>query len=257
MEKNYKSTDSVSLKSRLNINEKYSKSDFHAWLQKYLGTIDFGDVLDIGCGTGKQTLWFLDHMAKAGKVCAFDISKGSIKELAASLGNNGSAEIRVGSMDELGDVIDREFSVKKFDLIHSAFSLYYAKDPLLTLRDALRALKDEGTLAVSGPHLVNTLLDFLSEYQDIPKESWDCLKFIDDVVLSFCNKHFKRVETHIFVNNMSITDIKDFAAYYRSCTFFNKKTEKDVLKDIGGIIDTSGVFHMQKNSKIVIASNKI
>ena len=257
MEKNDKRTDSASLKNRLNINEKYSRNDFHAWLQNHIGKISFHDVLDIGCGIGRQTLWFLDHVTKGGKVCAFDISKESIKQLTKSLSNNKKAEICVGSMDELGDVIDRRFSVKKFDLIHSAFSLYYAKDPRLTLQDAFRALKNEGALVISGPHLVNTLLIFLSGYQDIPQYSWDCLEFIDDVVLGFCQKHFMWIETHLFVNDIFITDIKDFETYYRSCTFFNKKTEKDVLKSVGDIINASGVFHIQKNSKIVIASNKL
>jgi ubiquinone/menaquinone biosynthesis C-methylase UbiE len=257
MKKNDRSADSVSLENRLNINEKYSRNDFHVWLQNYLGKISFHDVLDVGCGTGKQTLWFLDHVTKGGTVCALDISKESIKQLSASLSNNKAAEIRVGSMDELGNVIIRDFSVKKFDLVHSTFSLYYAKDPRLTLQDALMALKDEGTLAISGPHLVNTLLTFLSRYQDIPQNSWDCLEFINDVVLSFCHKHFKRIETHLFVNNTFITDVKDFETYYKSCTFFNKKMEKTILKNVGDIINASGVFHIQKNSKIVIANNKL
>ena len=250
-------SNSSFLENRLDFNEKYSTNDFHVWLQSHLAKIDFRNVLDIGCGTGKQTFWFLDHLKENGAVCALDVSEECIKQLKAALRGNENAQVAVGSMDELRDVIDEEFSVKKFDLAHSAFSLYYAKDPISTLRDILSSLTDNGTLVISGPHLVNTLLSFLSRYQDIPRYSRDCLEFIDDVALSFCQRHFKDVEADVFVNNMFVTNAEDFAAYYRSSTFFDKKAEIAVLREVNERIAKTGHFHIQKNSKIVIAKNKL
>lgn len=257
MTENLRSSDSKSLCNRLDFNGKYSRNDFHAWLNGYLANIDFTDVLDIGCGTGMQTKWFLSRLNKKGRVCALDISKESIRRLKADLGDEKRAEVIVGSMDDLKGLAGKSFSIKKFDLVHSAFSLYYASDPERTLRDALKLMKKNGVMAISGPNLVNTLLTFLAAHQEVPQYSWDCLEFMNDVVLHFCRKNFAEVETHVFVNNLFVTDAEDFAEYYRSSTFFDAKAEKDVLKDVGDTIDRTGHFHIQKNAKIVIASQAL
>ena len=39
------------------------------------------NILDLGCGTGKQSLKISSIVGKQGKVCAIDLSKESIQKL--------------------------------------------------------------------------------------------------------------------------------------------------------------------------------
>ncbi len=244
------------LKDRLDFNQKYSRLDFQQWLCRHLDQIKFESVLDIACGTGKQTSWFARKIIPNGKVCAFDKSADSIEKIKLLSIEFQNIEACIGSMDELYNCVSNNFSIKQFDLAHCSYALYYAKNPHETIQQILQVLAKDGTLALSGPHLVNTLLVFLSQYQDIPQASWDCLEFMNDIVLFNCYRYFNTVRTHIFVNNMYITSLEDFAEYYRASTFYSVEAERKILNDVNDIINKKGSFHIQKNTKLVIASLK-
>jgi ubiquinone/menaquinone biosynthesis C-methylase UbiE len=59
-------TSTQHLTTRLELNRKYSSSDFDAWLMKRLDVREGQDILDVGCGTDAQALPFLRQMRKAG-----------------------------------------------------------------------------------------------------------------------------------------------------------------------------------------------
>jgi len=244
------------LNNRLDFNQKYSKEDFHLWLYSYLKRIKFHHVLDVGCGTGKQTLWFAKYLKKRGRVCALDISEKSVKLVKNSAKGLRNVEVCSGSMDELAMVAKNNFSVSEFDLAHCSFALYYANRPFGVLNQMLKVLSRDGSIAISGPHKINSLFSFLSQYQKIEQSIWDCLEFMNDVVLHFCNRHFKKIETHLFVNNLFVTDITDFAQYYRSSTFFNKQAQRRILRRVSDTIKQKGFFHIQKHSKLIVAKEK-
>lgn len=254
---NKRATNSSFLNERLDFNAKYSRADFLSWLTGHLSSIPFCTVLDVGCGTGAQAVWFGRKVLNRGKTCAFDISESSIAQLKSSLPAGISVETCVGSMDELISVVKDNFGNIKFDLVHSSYSLYYARDINSVLEAMFVLLAPSGSLAISGPYETNTLLSFLSRFHDIPQLSWDCLKFIDDCVLPFCNKRFRNIESHIFINDQFVTDVNDFARFYRSATFFDPAAEKRVLKEVNSIINKDGCFHIRKNGKLVIAREKI
>lgn len=251
---NKNSENTNMLNNRLDFNAKYSSADFLEWLFGILGEIDFDSVLDAGCGSGKQTFWFSDRLDGGGQVCSFDISEKSIADINSK--KLANVEAVVGSFDDIEGVLN-SFSVKKFDLIHSSYAMYYAKKPLYTLRSLLPALKDDGKMAVCAPYAVNSFLDFLSQFQKIGQLNWDCMEFINDTALIFAHNNFSDVRTHIFVNNMRVTELDDLMQNYKSSTFYDASAEKNIASAAKKIIDKNGFFHIQKKSKIVVASDKI
>src|SRR5262245_39744883 len=66
------------LEKRLEINRTYSSVDFTDWLLDRLKIIPGEDILDVGCGSGAQTLPFAQRVGPLGSVSALDISSESI-----------------------------------------------------------------------------------------------------------------------------------------------------------------------------------
>lgn len=242
------------LNNRLDFNAKYSSADFLEWLFGILGGLEFDSVLDAGCGSGKQTFWFSDRLKGGGQVCSFDISEKSISDINSK--KLANVEAAVGSFDDMAGALS-SFNTKSFDLVHSSYAMYYAKNPLATLRSLLSALKDDGKMAICAPYAVNSFLDFLSQFQKIGQLNWDCMEFINDTVLIFAHNNFNDVKTHIFVNNMQVTELDDLMQNYKSSTFYDASAEKNIVSAAKKIIDENGFFHIQKKSKIVVAGNKI
>jgi len=254
---NKKSENTLFLENRLNFNEKYSNNNFHKWLFNKFDNISYTSVLDVGCGMGKQTFYF-NEKNKSAKVCGFDISDNSIQHISDIIKNKKikNTEVHVGDINHITDTI-KKFNIDSFDLIHSSFALYYANNELQSLRAMYDVLENHGTMIISSPHGVNTFLNFLSKYQEIPQLSWDCLNFIDDIVLGFYHKNFMNIKTNMFINNLYVDSSDDLIENYRASTFYNKKIENKIFNEIKNIISQNGFFHIQKNSKVAIANGKL
>ena len=54
-------------------------------LRKVLSTIHFDNCLEVGCGTGKNTVWLME---KASKVLAIDFSEAMLKKAKEKISSN-------------------------------------------------------------------------------------------------------------------------------------------------------------------------
>lgn len=252
---NKDSVNPIKLNERLNFNQKYSSQDFNAWLFGFLDKIEFDQVLDVGCGVGTQSLWFSEKLKEKGSVLGIDVSEKSITEARKKIVHPNVVFSAI-AMEDISDSIYNIFKPKRVNLIHSSFAFYYAKKPIETLKKLHQLLSEDGVFAISGPSSINTFLNYLSRYQEIKQEVWDCLEFIDDIVLSFVFMNFKEVETHLFVNNQYVDNFEDIAEYYKSSTFYDDKLEDKILSALQKEIKEKGYFHIQKNSKLVIGKYK-
>ena len=75
-------------------------------------------MLDLGCGTGKQTHKISNLIGKKGKVCAVDLSKESIKKLSEKSKNTNVNAI-VDSFDNIDTILN------KLRLKKPLFNQYY------------------------------------------------------------------------------------------------------------------------------------
>ena len=73
-------TNSDSLNYRIKFNKKYSQYNFDSWIRKFYNFKKNKNILDIGCGDGKQIDFAIKMSNKNSKIVGLDLSTKSIKK---------------------------------------------------------------------------------------------------------------------------------------------------------------------------------
>ena len=85
-------------------NNKVSVIDFQQWVQDQIEILEGDHVLDVGCGTGAQSLRYLDRVCDKGSVYAIDAMKSSINQLIEKT-KLPNLIAQVGDMMNLSNII--------------------------------------------------------------------------------------------------------------------------------------------------------
>src|SRR5271165_6009363 len=138
------------LEQRIAENRASQEIDLATWIFERLQVRPVDQVLELCCGTGGQTLPFLDRLGESGSLVALDISSEALKTLAAKVGVEQQRKLRliVGGLDDLPGALEES---SRFDLIFCGYGLYYSADAVATLNQARRGLKPGGRIAIVGP----------------------------------------------------------------------------------------------------------
>jgi ubiquinone/menaquinone biosynthesis C-methylase UbiE len=146
MEIKYQET-AKDLLTRIRIHEKYGARDIDKWTVEILQPGPAMKILDVGCGAGKQCFLYSDFTNREAEITGGDVSSELLEKARAR-------------NTERGDKVDfrfldfnkpMPFADGTFDLISSAFAIYYAADLQSTFSEAHRILRTGGRLFVTGP----------------------------------------------------------------------------------------------------------
>jgi malonyl-CoA O-methyltransferase len=126
-------------------------------VREALGDVAGLAVLDLGCGTGRHTLW----MANAGaSVTAIDFSEGMMERARAK---PGAEKVRF----LVHDLHQRlPFADRSFDRVVSGLVLEHLHDMASFFSEAHRVLKPGGRAVVSGMHPAMFLRDVRARFRD-------------------------------------------------------------------------------------------
>ncbi|MBD1396338.1 class I SAM-dependent methyltransferase [Pontibacter sp. JH31] len=112
-------------------------------LRKVLAGVAFDSCLEIGCGTGKNTMWLLD---KARYVAAVDLSEGMLAKAKAKVNNNRVDFIQA-------DITrDWQFTDTRFDLVTFSLVLEHISDLGHVFAQAANVLRPGGYVYVGELH---------------------------------------------------------------------------------------------------------
>ena len=246
-----RSTSSSSLDVRLEANRRSQKLDFKEWSLKILSPEEGDKVLEIGCGTGAQTIPVSRKIGERGSLTFVDLSAQSVATVSEKLGSSTTQRGIVGSMDDIDDLLD--LNIGKFDLIYSVYAMYYSKEPKRLLDSLLNRLSPDGRLCILGPESPHGFVELARKYSAIPEEVDNSLNFRTEVVESFMKKNFQSYEVFVIRNPQFFYSTEDALEFFRNTTYYSHLFEKQISEVIEQEISAKSVFVVDKYSSATSA----
>lgn len=250
-----RAVDTEFLEKRLDINKTYASADFDGWLFERLAVKPGMDVLDVGCGTGAQTLPFAKLVVPGGSVSALDISASSIELLKRRLPAGAPVEAVATDMAALSELIETKYRVKSYDLAHSSYALYYSPKRLDVLDTMRRALKPGGRCAIFTPIGPHGLVDLAARFTKVPEPVFDSLRFGTTVLEPYFRANFKSVDVHRFHNEITLPSSDVLIEFYRQTTYHDPAAETAMRAVADKAIAENGRYVYEKNGYLIIGTN--
>lgn len=255
MKINYRET-SKDLLVRIDIHEKYGSANIDEWTNKLLQPQAGMKILDVGCGAGKLCFLFDDYTKGAAKITGGDFSEELLEKARAKNAERGS-KVDFQFLDFNQPF---NFADGTFDLLTSAFAIYYASDLDFTFGEAHRVLKPGGRLFVSGPLPENKQM-----FYNIIKEATNAAippmpgssRFKGDI-FNTISKIFAKAELHKFENHLTFPEVAPFIDYVRASLGEDRKlwtsmfTGKDEYESLIGKIEAVAKKWFDRDGKLVM-----
>jgi ubiquinone/menaquinone biosynthesis C-methylase UbiE len=235
MKINYQET-ARDLLTRIDIHTRYGARDIDQWTVELLHPAPDARILDVGCGAGKQCFLFYDHTRGKADINGGDFSDELIARAEQEREKRG-AKIRFMHLD-----FNQRFPFDDngFDLVTSAFAIYYASDLKFTFSEARRVLVPGGHLFVSGPLPANKQMfyDIIREASGKAIPPMPGSSRFEGEIFATIQGLFAHTEMHVFENPITFPSVAPFIEYTRASLsedrklwtgMFNGKDEYEAL----------------------------
>jgi ubiquinone/menaquinone biosynthesis C-methylase UbiE len=255
MEINYQET-SKDLLVRIDIHAKYGAANIDQWTVDLLKPQPGFNILDVGCGSGKQCFLYHDYVKGDAKITGGDFNQELLEKARAENQKRGT------DMEFMFLDFNKRFPFddNQFDLCSSAFAIYYASDLDFTFGEAHRVLKPGGRLFVTGPLPENKQMfyDIIKEAtnQEIPPMPGSS-RFKGPIYKTI-EKIFAKTELHVFENPLTFPEVKPFMNYVRASLSEDRKlwgsmfNGKDEYEAVISKIEAVANRWYQRDGKLVM-----
>jgi ubiquinone/menaquinone biosynthesis C-methylase UbiE len=232
-----KATESSSLKTRIEKNEQAQELDFIGWIFDHLD-INAGErVLELCCGTGSQTVEFLNRVGEEGNVVAVDVSAESLETLEDRVEDDKQSRLTIIEADVMeieSALAEAGYDETMFDIVFCAYGLYYLDEPLTVLENASKFLAPEGSITIVGPFGPNNgpWFSLLSEAGvELPEfVRYSNSTFMNETVVPWAAENFEHLAVETAVNHIERTNADELFEYWESSTYFDQERAGAVQK---------------------------
>ncbi len=264
MEINYQETSKDLLK-RIDIHELYGARNIDLWNTEVLQPQPGFKILDVGCGAGKQCFLYSDYTKGQADIIGGDFSDELLDKARAKLAERGEKNIKFQFLD-----FNKSFAFESntFDLLSSAFAIYYAADLKFTFGEAHRVLRSPdavsgrpgGRLFVTGPLPENKQMfyDIIKEATNKPIPPMPGSSRFKGEIFDTISSIFAKTELLTFENPLTFPEVSPFIDYVRASlsedrklwtSMFNGKEEYEALI---GEIEKVATRWFERDGKLVM-----
>ncbi len=221
MEISYQETSKDLLK-RIAIHEKYGSRNIDEWNLEVLQPQPGFKILDVGCGAGKQCFLYSDHTGRKAEIIGGDFSEELLDKARAKLAERGDTNVSFRFLDFNQPF---EFGDDTFDLVSSAFAIYYASNLDFTFGEAHRVLHPGGRLFVTGPLPENKKMfyDIIKEATGQPIPPMPGSSRFKGEIYQTIEGIFAKTELLTFENPLTFPEVAPFMDYVRASLSEDRK----------------------------------
>lgn len=241
-------TDTDALRSRACVNANKAKYDLEEWMLPLLPPLQGLQVLDLGCGTGKQVFRLAPLVSDAGRILGIDLSQEATNAVnqRAKTENLQSVEAQRMALDDC----PHRLSDRRFDLIISSYAIYYSQDVVALLKGLRSLLTDRGVVFVCGPgqgtnaeicDMVNGFIHSVSE-QHKPLDDFLDSAQIREIAGAYSSFTVSRLENQILFDSA-----EDVLLWWKHHNSFVSSVAAKVENSFRTYFETNNIFSLTKN----------
>jgi ubiquinone/menaquinone biosynthesis C-methylase UbiE len=218
--------DSRKLSNRLALNSTTQKINFNKWLFKNMPKIEPQyKILDLGCGTGNQTKYFLKELGNQGRVIAIDASKDSLNLI--------NEDFRLTKYEEDFDNLEKlkeTLGNIKFDIINATYSIYYSKHPISLIKFLKENyLKKSGKFIIAGPTWKHQLFSEISSCFGEDVAIRKTIDFMESVLVPNLKDTFGTFSLNYLINISEFKTPEEASLFVKN-TIYGSNLQEDHLK---------------------------
>jgi ubiquinone/menaquinone biosynthesis C-methylase UbiE len=244
------------LLTRIDIHQRFGSKDIDAWMLEVLQPQPGAQILDVGCGAGKQCFVFDTSLDGKARITGGDVSAELLEQARKKNAQSGQ-RIQFIELD-----FNRRFPLDdaQFDLVSCCFAVYYALDIPYTISEMHRVLRPGGRLFTTGPMPENKrfFYDVIAEAtaREIPPMPGSS-RYASQI-LSALRDTFADVQVHVFENPLVFDSVEPFLAYTRASLSEDRKlwtsffTGKDDFEEVMRRIGEVAARRLAQDGKLVM-----
>lgn len=247
----YFDTDAAALTRRMQAHDQFSTLDLNQWCFELLGIERGLSILELGCGTGKQSIDLARLLGPAGHVTAVDISAEALEMLRRRAIEEGVAPcigIRQADLDDLASSVTTD----TFDRVIACYSIYYTKQPQALFRYLHSVLTPGGILFFCGPSQENNaeLKQFHNSLyelsgREVPQKK-TAAAFMDGDGRDLAREIFGNAGVFYFENPLRFTSSEALYAYWSSYNLYDSTLDEAFRTRAAEHFKTHEVFETVK-----------
>jgi len=223
---------------RIDIHSQYGSNNIDEWMLKIINLQTGMNILDVGCGAGKQCFSYHKYLGGDAIIMGGDVNE-ELLDKAKSENLRLKTNMTFISLD-----FNKDFPLEsnQFDFESCCFAIYYAEDIPFTIHEMHRVLKPGGRLFSSGPMPENKQMfyDIISEATGKVIPPMPGSSRYSTQILSAMKSVFSKVDIPIFENPLVFNSVEPFLAYTRASlsedrklwgSFFQSKDDFEKIMD--------------------------
>jgi ubiquinone/menaquinone biosynthesis C-methylase UbiE len=240
--------DTEALQRRIDSHLHYGAKDLEKWAFSFIDLNEGLDILDLGCGTGKQTIPLAQMVGEQGRILAMDVSQEALDLLLSQLKALrliDRVQLIRAELDDIAAHVDGRL----FDRAISCYALYYARDPRGVLGSVQRALTSNGIFFFCGPANDNNAELKQFHYALLGGTSpfgTKASQFMSDEGLRLAREWFSSIRVHRFENVLTFVSPESLYEYWSSYNLYDDKLNLEFKRAAIEYFQSHEVFETRK-----------